>query len=263
MRRGCALAAVLGVLAGAAPGADLAPPTPDPDARQLAERVEHSLRSDACYLEATLRIAARRTDRLELAFRAWDDRQGHRTFVRVIAPPERAGTGFLRLGPNVWSFAPRGEGPRRIPPEGLRERWMGSHFSHDDLLHGSSQVDDYRHRLLGEEQSPEWAPGASLQVLESLPRPGVPSAWGRIVTHVDARRGTPLRLDYFDEGGALRRTLHLEEFREVQGRQFPHRWRMVRTDKQARESVLEVREVRFDQRLDDAVFTTRHLVEVE
>jgi outer membrane lipoprotein-sorting protein len=83
--------------------------------------------------------------------------------------------------------------------------------------------------------------------------------WGRILTWVDAERYAPLRQDFYDEAGEKLRTMRFDEIREVQGRPYPHAWSMVPLDKEGHETRIEVHEVRFDEELDDDLFTKRHL----
>ena len=49
------------------------------------------------------------------------------------------------------------------------------------------------------------------------------------------------------------------EFRDVDGRPFPHRWSMVPLDKQGHETVIEIEEILFDPEIPESVFTKRNL----
>jgi len=277
---GAALAALIAAVASAAPepgvglpeGASpeaVAPeqpaseqPAPEqraPEAGEIARWAAEVLRGPT-YLEATLLVTRpRRSDPRAVVFRRFDDRQGDRTLVRILAPEERAGTALLKLPPVLWTWTPGGDGTHRLPWAVLREPWMESGFTVDDLVHGSSETRDYEPRLLEVDERAGEGGDRRAFVLESLPREGRDSAWGRIVTWIDAEHAIPLRRDFYDRDGALVRTLRLGDVREVGGRRYPHLWVVRRPDGEGPETRLRVDAVRFEASFDEAVFSTRNL----
>ena len=63
------------------------------------------------------------------------------------------------------------------------------------------------------------------------------------------------------QSDALVSSLRFDEVREVEGRAVPHRWTLTRPAAPQRESRIELREIRFDPVFDDAIFTTRQLLQ--
>jgi len=204
-------------------------------------------------------IESRRSRSREVRFRWLDDRLGQRTFIRILAPAKDEGTGFLKLHPNLWVYVPQAERTLRIPPSMMREPWMGSDFTHDDLVNESSKVDDYDHRLLGVDPKPDGIADLRAYVVEYIPHRDAPIVWGRIVAWIETEHGTPLRQEFYDGDGELRRVMHFGGIREVQGRYFPHVWAVRPVGGKRRESRIEVEEVRFDGDFDESVFAPRHL----
>ncbi len=47
--------------------------------------------------------------------------------------------------------------------------------------------------------------------------------------------------------------------REVAGRRIPHIWTLTTHGNKSRRTRLEIRELRFDERFDDEIFSTRNL----
>jgi outer membrane lipoprotein-sorting protein len=247
-------------LAAAAGAGELLPPPPGADAREIARRQEDTLRGDGAYLEARMTVVSPRlpTPRV-VELRSWDDRLRHRSFIRILSPPKDAGTGFLMQRPNLWMYVPRVERTMRIPPSMMLQSWMGSDFTNDDLVRESSQLDDYDHRLLGIDPAPEGHDGLRAWVVEFLPHEDAPVVWGRIVAWIETEHYTALRQEFYDEEGVKLRRFELGDVREVQGRYFPHRWAMTPLDKVGHSTVLEIREIRFDEVFDEEIFTTRNL----
>jgi outer membrane lipoprotein-sorting protein len=195
-----------------------------------------------------------------MRFQSWDDRGGKRSFVRVLEPPKDAGTGFLKLESNLWSYVPRVERTIRIPPSMMLQSWMGSDFTNDDLVRESSTLDDYTHAWVGVD--PDLA-GSRAFVIAHVPNEGAPVVWGRIVEWVDAARFVPLRQEFYDEAGEKLRVMTLGDLRDVGGRFYPHRWAMVPLDKPGHETRIEVNEIRFGEKFSDEVFTQRNLTRKE
>jgi hypothetical protein len=262
MRRLAALSLVTFFASGASgQGAKLDPPPATPAARELAEQVEHTFRGESAFLDATMTVKSPRLpEPRRVRFQSWDDRGGKRSFIRVLEPAKDRGSAFLKLHPNLWSWVPRVERTIRIPPSMMLQSWMGSDFTNDDLVRESSAIDDYDHRWLGVDPSHQ---GARAFVIEYRPRENAPVVWGRIVAWIDPVRLAPLRQEFFDEAGVKLRVMTLGDFREVGNRSYPHRWTMVPLDKPGHETSIAVNAVRFDEKLDDEIFTQRNLTRRE
>ncbi len=248
------------VATGAATRADLEPPPPGVDVREIVKRAEDSMRGERTYSEFAMtitspRLAAPRV----IAFDAWTDIPGKRSFIRIRKPAKDAGTGFLKLHPNLWMYIPRVERTIRVPPSMMLQSWMGSDFSNDDLVRESSEIEDYDHVLLGVDPGSEKSGGRRSFVVEYRPHEDAPVVWGRIVAWIDAEVYTPLFQEFYDEEGERLRELRFEDIREVDGRHFPHHWTLVPLDKPGHRTVMEAAVMRYDLPIEDAVFTTRNL----
>jgi outer membrane lipoprotein-sorting protein len=136
---------------------------------------------------------------------------------------------------------------------------MGSDFTNDDLVKEGSALDDYDHRWLGIDPSPEGHEGLRAFVIEYLPHEDAPVVWGRIVTWIETQHGTPLRQEFYDEDGEKLRVMSFGDIEEIDGRHYPRSWRMLPLDKQGHETRIQVQEVHFDADIDDSVFTKRNL----
>lgn len=243
---------------------ELLPPPEGLEARAVAERVEDIFRGETSYLEATMIIHSKRLpEPRRVTFRSWDDRPGERAFIRILAPPKDKGMGFLKLVPNLWNYIPRVERTIRIPPSMMLQSWMGSDFTNDDLVRDSSQLDDYDHEWLGVDPAFPGASEGGAYGIAYIPHEDAPVVWGRIEAWIDANRMAPLRQDFFDEGGTQLRRMDFGEIRDVQGRPYPHHWKMVPLDKEGHATEIEVEEIRFDESFEDKIFTKRNLTRTD
>ncbi len=161
--------------------------------------------------------------------------------------------------PNLWRYAPREQRIERVPRSLLLESWMDGDFTHDDLLHASSRVDDYEHRLLRIEADPDGREGISAYVVEYVPHEDAPVSWPRIVAWIEMEEAVALRRDYYDSDGVVVRTLRFDDFRVVSGRKVPHRWVSVRPGKKPRETRIELDTIRFDPTFEENLFAVGSL----
>ena len=232
------------------------------EASEIARRADDNMRSDRTAFKARMivespRLSSART----VAFSSWEDRAAKSSFIRIHEPAKDKGSGFLKLHPNLWMYVPRVERTMRIPPSMMLSSWMGSDFTNDDLVRDSSEVDDYSHELIGIEPSLESAGGRRAYVVQYTPREEAAVVWGRIVAWIDVENYAPLRQEFFDEDGKQLRVLVFSDHREIDGRWVPHHWSLTPLEKPGHSTVIELEEMRFDLKLDERIFTKRHLEE--
>ena len=230
------------------------------DARAIALRAENSLRADRTFMRArvTIRSSKGAKGRV-IEFECWNDRVERRSFIRILAPDSDAGTALLNLPPNLWRYEPELERTERVLPSALLKSWMGSDFAIGDLIDPFSDVEDYEVELLEVEESSESAAQAGLYVLQYTPLPAARAAWGKIVAWIEAEGGAPMRQEFYDASGKRLRTIHFSDVRSVAGRRVPHRWTVIPVGEKGHESILEIRDLRFEAAFDDAIFTTENL----
>ncbi|MDG2334757.1 MAG: outer membrane lipoprotein-sorting protein [Myxococcota bacterium] len=240
--------------------ADLQPPPPGSDAKEIARRAEDSLRSARTTLDASMTVVSPRLSAPRVVrFQSWEERDTKRSMVRILSPAKDAGTGFLKLHPNLWMFVPRVERTIRIPPSMMLQSWMGSDMTNDDLVKESSTLDDYSHTLLGLDPSPESNPELPAYVVEYIPNEDAPVVWGKIVAWIEQEHGTPLQQDFYDEDGSLLRRMQFSDVRAVGERRVPYRWAMTPLDKEGHSTTIEIESIVFDAEIDPSIFTKRNL----
>jgi hypothetical protein len=255
-----ALLAVLGASVAFAQTAVLEPAPPGVDAGVLSRRAAEAFAGQRTYLEAVLSLRAPDGPASrEIRFRAWQERSSGRSFLRVLAPEGQAGMGLLRLPPNLWRYAPRDASVELLATAQLGEPWLGTGFTLADLLDPPAALGTLPAQLLGVDPA-SGADGTQRAFVLEL-RPGAAPTAGRVIAWIGIERATPLRCDRRAADDTLVSSLRFDEVREVAGRAVPHRWTLTRPDAPDRESRIELREIRFDPAFDDAIFTTRQLLQ--
>ena len=242
-----ASAAAVAPKTGSAPAA-AAPPA----ATDLVERAENLLWGTTVDAEFEMEVTTPAWSR-SLSLKVLMDRP-EKSFMRVTAPAKDAGIRSLRLGAEMWNYIPAIERTVKVPPSMMLQPWLGSDFTNDDLTKESSIVHDYTHQLVGQAH----LEGTTVYQVQANPKPEAAVVWGRLVYWVRADF-VPVRLDYFDEKGALVRTLTYSDVRTMDGHTIPTRWEMQPTGKPGKRTTVTVKSVRYDKPVRADVFSLGNL----
>lgn len=135
--------------------------------------------------------------------------------VRFRSPPDVAGTAFLMLQREKGEseqhiYLPGLKRTRRIVGREREGSFMGSDFTYADLERSESKGATHR-RLADEDLS-----GVKTYVIESTP--GKDAAYSKVETWVRQDNFLPLRVRYYDKGGALLKTLYTKRIKNMEGR---------------------------------------------
>lgn len=225
----------------------------EPDALAIARKCDAALKGKTEHGSASMTVRTPEWQRaLEMKF--WYD-YPQKTFIRIVAPAKDAGTGTLRLGSNMWTYLPTVERVIKVPPSLMLQSWMGSDFSNDDLVKESSLPTDYTHQIEGETIED----GDACYRLIATPKPNAPVVWGKLVLLIRKTDFLPRREEFYDDRGALQKTLYFDQIRRAGSRNYPMRWRMVSQNKPGHETTVTFSSLHFDQPVPADIFTQQNL----
>jgi hypothetical protein len=238
------------------PGADA---TPEPPAALLARAFSNLYGDDyvqVMALETRRRSGRPMTRRVQLT-RKQGERPG-KALVRFLDPPEVRRSSVLILDngardDDFFVFLPVLGKVRRFSGAQRADSFFGTDLWYEDIE--PKDAADFEVALVGASEES----GAPCRVLDVRPRPGVESAYDRMVTCIEPRRGVVLRTD-FHRRGRLVKHLRVDpgEVHEVGGRHVAFSF-VLETPRLRSETRVrtETYEVRAD--LPDAIFTTSNL----
>ncbi len=233
----------------------------DPRVLEIIDEVDRLMRGESSAGIMRMEIDTEHWSR-SLEMRVWSLGTEH-SLVRVEAPPREAGMATLMVGGEVWNYLPNVDRTIKLPPSMMLGSWMESHFTNDDLVKESRLIEDYdivisyegpRAAAGGEEA------GAGQEIWEFTlsPKPEAPVIWGRIEQEVRQSDRMPLVARYFDEDGALMRTMRFSGFSVLGGRTLPTRMVIEPADENER-TVVTYLELEFDVGLEPGFFSLRNL----
>lgn len=180
------------------------------------------------------------------------------SLILITAPARDKGSAFLKRGREVWNWQPTIDRTIKLPPSMMGQSWMGSDFSNDDLVQESSDVEDYTHDLTGS----ELVDGRDCWVIEMIPSETAPVVWGRVVQYIDKENYVMMKGEFYDEDDFLVNTMLMSEVKEMGGRTFATKMEMIPADDPGHKTVMEYKEMVFDEAMQDNFFSVQTMKRV-
>ena len=226
-------------------------------AKDLVEKADKKRMGNTS--ESTISLTVIRPNwQREMGLKVWS--KGNEYLLILITEPARdQGTTFLKRGKEFWNWIPRIERNVKLPPSAMAQAWMGSDFSNDDLVKMSSMVEDYNHRLLGEEQ----VDGRAAYKIEMIPKEEAAVVWGKIITWIDKAESLFLKTEYYDEDGELINTVFGKDIKTMGGRTVTSRLEIQPADDPENKTVLVYRDMKFDEPMADSFFSLQNMKRVK
>jgi len=220
-------------------------------AEEIIRKAETQMRGDTSKATYEMRITTPRWDRV-IEMESWSKGKEN-GFVLITAPKKDRGITFLKLDNEMWQFVPRIERVVKIPPSMMLQSWMGSDFTNDDVVRESSIEDDYHAKILSETEA--------LWRIELVPKEDAAVVWGRLVLDVGKTDYVIRREECYDEENILVRILHMSDIKIFSGRPVATKMVVEPTteDKKGRSTTFLIKEIVFDEPVDDEIFTKRAL----
>ena len=229
----------------------LDPQTGQPDLTKVLDHINDLFRADRSTSTVKLVVTRpRRTRTMEMNVRT---RGTDKALIRVQNPPRDRGTATLKVGDNLWNYLPKISRTIRIPPSMMLSSWMGSDLTNDDLVRGSSLVDDFHARLLGRPKD-----GRGWRI-ELRAKEGVVGLWEKIEYELTPDASLPVRAYYYDRKGRLARTMDFLAPKEFDGRTVPSHLVLTPTDKKDHKTELLYKKMDFSAKVGDRDFSLSRL----
>src|SRR5262245_36894709 len=254
--------ALLALLLAASPASSDTPP-PDlpacptssdaPDVAPLIQRTERVLegRSSIAVMSMTIKTPSyERTVKMKVWSKGRDF-----ALIRVLeGGPRETGMMTLKREKQLWNYLPQAGRVMKLPSGMMGDSWMGSDFTNDDLVKGSSFSTDFTAKV---EKTVEHD-GRRAWFVTLTPRPGPRGGWGKVQRLLDRETCLPLEERYFDDEGALTRRMAFSDIKKVGWRSFPMRLGVFPAEA-GRSTTLTYQSVEIDVDVPDDTFSLRRL----
>ena len=242
-RAGCGLLLVL-----AADVSHAAVATPLPDARTLLTAMIDLTRGLTSYTEMTMQVHRPEWEKSS-SLVAWT-RGREDALIRFVAPAKDAGNATLKLGRDMWTYAPKVNRVIRLPASLMSQSWAGSDFSYDDLSRSDELLVHYDLRITATHTE------GSHRVydIDATPLTDAPVVWGmqRLRVRDDA---ILVEETFFDQDMKPLKRLSAVDINRLGGRMMATRLRMSDLREPNHYTEMTYRAARFDIPVDAQRFT--------
>ncbi|RPJ84352.1 MAG: outer membrane lipoprotein-sorting protein [Acidobacteria bacterium] len=233
------------------------PPCPSradaPDVAALVERIELLLNGRSSVGVMTMAIRTPSWSR-SLKLKVWAEGKDYALLRVLEGGPRETGMMTLKREKQIWNWLPQAGRVMKLPSGMMGDSWMGSDFTNDDLVRGTSLADDFESKVAGVEP----IGGRDAWHVILTPKPDAVIVWGRIEMLIDRKTCLPVTERFYDEDGELAREMRFSDVRTVGWRQFPAKMTVVPAEV-GRETSITYSEIEFDVDLPDDTFSLQRL----
>ena len=222
-------------------------------AEEIIKKADEKYRGKTSYSEMTIHIIRPKWSK-QMKIKGWS--KGTKYSVSIVtSPAKEKGTVFLMRDKEVWNYMPTIDRTIKFPPSMMLQNWMGTDLTNDDLVKQSSILEDYTHKITGEEVKE----GYTCWVIELIPKEDAPVVWGKVVIWVDKSEYMMLQTDYYDEDNYLVNQMIGSEVKVFSGKKLPSKLRVIPVEEKGQETILTYDKLKFDIKISDQYFTTNYM----
>jgi len=222
-------------------------------AAEIIKKADEKYRGKTSYSEMTIDIIRPKWSK-QMKIKGWSKGTDYSVSI-VTSPAKEKGTVFLMRDKEVWNYMPTIDRTIKFPPSMMLQNWMGTDLTNDDLVKQSSILEDYLHKITGEEIKE----GYTCWVIELVPKEEAPVVWGKVVIWVDKSEYMMLQTDYYDEDDYLVNQMIGSEVKEFSGKKLPSKLRVIPVEDAGQETILSYDKLEFNIKIPDQYFTTNYI----
>lgn len=189
-----------------------------------------------------------------IEFKTWNSGKKY-SMTLITAPAKDKGQSFLKREQEMWNWNPTISRLIKLPPSMMSQGWMGSDYTNDDILKESSIVNDYEHELIGEEEMD----GRLCFKIKMVAKEEAAVIWGHQIRWIDKKDFLFMKSELYDEDGYLVRSETGSDIKEMDGRLIPCRIELVPAEEEGHKTVIEIKEVFFNQPIKDSFFSQQNM----
>ncbi len=193
----------------------------------------------------------------EVTMKSWS--MGDEYYLILITEPVKdKGQTFLKRETDMWNWMPSISKMIKIPPSMMSQSWMGSDFTNDDLVKMNSYVNQYTHKIIGEEV----VESLNCYKLELIPKPDAPVVWGKVLAWISKEEFYQIKLEFYDEDDVLINRQESSDIRQFSDRKLPAKMVMTPVDEPGNQTIIEIFDNEFNIDIDESFFSQQNMKKV-
>ena len=226
-------------------------------AREIIRTADERFNGEKTSISTMSMTIVRPTWERTVEFRNWTSGRDY-ALTLITAPAKEKGQTFLKRKNEMWNWNPTISRLIKLPPSMMSQGWMGSDYTNDDILRESSVVNDYTHEITGEEE----IDGRLCYRIKMVAKEDAAVIWGHQVRWIDKKDFMFMKSELYDEDGYLVRTETGSEIRNMDGRMIPTHIELIPAEEEGHKTILEIKEIRFNEPIQDAFFSQQNMKRV-
>ncbi len=172
-------------------------------------------------------------------------------FIHFTAPGDVAGMKILMQdAATLYVYLPEFKKVRRVAAHAMNQGFLGGEFTYQDMT--EVQLSPFYEASLSGRDGKK-------TTLELKPKAGVEASFARLEVVIDASKGGVTEIRYYDGADNHIRTQTREAWKKVGGELMPTKVSMANL-KTGDTTVIELREVRVNEGVDEGLFSRRQLL---
>jgi hypothetical protein len=184
-----------------------------------------------------------------------------KTYMRFTSPADIDGTSFLTWenedrDDDQFLYLPALKRVRRIVSTQKDSRFVNTDYTYEDLQRRKVALDN--HRILSEDNVGEYP----CFVLESIPIDEDESQYGKRISYIIKDRDMPAKIEFYDKRGHHVKTYWARKIEKIDGI-----WSVAESEmqdlKNNRRTLMKTTEIRYNQGIEDNVFTEGYMMHQE
>lgn len=229
----------------------------EPSAKEIIRKADEQFSGEKTSISTMSMTIVRPSWERTIQFKNWISGRDH-ALTLITAPAGEKGQSFLKRGNEMWSWNPSISRLIKLPPSMMSQGWMGSDYTNDDILKESSVVNDYNHTIEAE----EILEGRTCYKIHMEAKPDAAVIWGHQVRWIDKDDYLFLKSEMYDEDGYLVRTELGKDVKTMDGRLIPTRIELIPAEEEGHKTILEIKEIRFNEPIKDSFFSQQNMKRV-
>ncbi|MBK7096111.1 MAG: outer membrane lipoprotein-sorting protein [Saprospiraceae bacterium] len=222
-------------------------------ALEIVKKSDDKFRGISSY--SVLKMQIKRADwSREMKMKAWSKGEDE-SLILITSPKRDQGITFMKKKNEMWNWQPTIQRVIKMPPSMMMQSWMGSDFTNDDLARQSSIVNDYIHKIIGEEK----IDGKVCFIIELKPKEDAPVVWGKVKMWISKNDFLQLKAQFYDEDNYLVNTIYSSNIKEIGGRVLPTVMKLVPADEPKNSTTMEYELLEFGVKFKQDFFSVKNM----
>jgi outer membrane lipoprotein-sorting protein len=224
------------------------------DAKEIVRKADDKFNGEKSSISEMMMTIVRPSWQRTVEFKNWT-RGNDYALTLITAPAREKGQTFLKRKNEMWHWMPSINRLIKLPPSMMSEGWMGSDYTNDDILKESSIVEDYKHKIISQEQ----IDGHPCYKIELIPKPEAAVVWGKIIKWITKEGYMQMKSEYYDEDGYLMKTDLGSDVKVMHGRELPTRMEIIPADEENKKTIVVVKKITFNEEIPDGFFSQQNM----